>query len=50
MISKLTVEPEVGSISAPVKLTLDFSVSQEVKAIKWKVEYVIDSTGKRVCF
>lgn len=48
-IKKLTIDPEISKISEAVKMKLQFSVRRAIEnPVYWKVNYIIDSTGKRV--
>ncbi|CDW82570.1 UNKNOWN [Stylonychia lemnae] len=48
-IKKLQITPDVSQISEAVEFTIQFQVKQAVpNPMFWKVNYIIDSTGKRV--
>lgn len=49
-IKKVEIEPETCSIEAPVKLALSFQVTKPLKGITWTLDYIVDSTGKRLSF
>ena len=47
-INKLQIDPEISPISSEVDIAISFQVKKPISNIKWKVNYIIDSTGKRM--
>lgn len=49
IVKHLEIEPEISAIADPVHFKLAFNLRKPLsKAIMWKVNYIIDYTGKRV--
>ena len=46
-MNKLTIEPEISIITQEVDISLGFTVKRTLSQVKWRVTYIIDSTGKR---
>ena len=49
-MEKVEIEPETCLVAAPVRVTLNFRVKEALEGVKWSVDYVVDSTGKRLTF
>mmetsp|Transcript_34435 Transcript_34435/g.82201 ORF Transcript_34435/g.82201 Transcript_34435/m.82201 type:complete len:156 (-) Transcript_34435:27-494(-) len=46
-VSRLSAEPSIAPVTAPLTLEIDFSCSAAVRAAVWQVKYMVDSVGKR---
>lgn len=46
-IKKIVIDPEISAISKEVSIIVNFQVRRPIRQIKWKVNYILDSTGKR---
>ena len=46
-IKLIQIEPETSLISQEVQIKVEFQVRKPIEKVKWKVRYILDSTGKR---
>jgi hypothetical protein len=42
------IDPEISLISDEVSFEIHFQLKESLSKVAWKVNYIIDSTGKRM--